>query len=116
MISIEPGINIAMKVPSYQFDDTVEFYRDVIGLTQLEEEKPCIVFDFGGKKLWLDKRNDLSHAEIWLEFQTDDVATTASYLEERGVVRRDEVETLPSGFDGFWICNPAGIIHLVSKG
>ena len=30
-----------------------------------------------------------------------------------GVVRCDEVEKLPPDLDGFWILNPAGIVHLV---
>jgi hypothetical protein len=29
------------------------------------------------------------------------------------VVRCDEVEKLPPDLDGFWIMNPAGIVHLV---
>jgi hypothetical protein len=31
------------------------------------------------------------------------------------VVRRDEIEPLPEGFKGFWISNPANIIHLISQ-
>ncbi|MGD9900675.1 MAG: hypothetical protein AB7T22_16240 [Calditrichaceae bacterium] len=57
--------------------------------------------------------DDLQQAEVWLEIRTDDVKTAAGYLKSHNVQRRDEVETLPEGFDGFWISNPAGIIHLV---
>ena len=39
---------------------------------------------------------------------------TCLRMSQHGVVRRDEVEKLPDGFNGFWVCNPAGIIHLVS--
>jgi hypothetical protein len=28
-------------------------------------------------------------------------------------VRCDPIEKLPPGFDGCWILNPAGIVHLV---
>lgn len=39
----------------------------------------------------------------------------AEYLKSFGVTRRDEIELLPKGFKGFWINNPANIIHLVSQ-
>jgi hypothetical protein len=29
---IKGGINIAMKVPPHQYEETIAFYRDVIGL------------------------------------------------------------------------------------
>ncbi|MGH2617936.1 MAG: hypothetical protein ACRDJC_22130 [Thermomicrobiales bacterium] len=32
----------------------------------------------------------------------------------RGVVRRDEIEPLPEGLEGFWISSPASIVHLVA--
>jgi hypothetical protein len=34
-------------------------------------------------------------------------------LKINGVPRRDEVEPLREDFDGFWISDPAGVIHLV---
>jgi catechol 2,3-dioxygenase-like lactoylglutathione lyase family enzyme len=110
-----PGDNIAMKIPPHEFPATVAFYRDVLGLGLIDEEKPAIVFDFGGKRLWLDEVPHLSQAEIWLEVKTDDPAAAARHLNTRKVVRCDGVEELPKGFDGFWISNPAGIIHLVSR-
>ena len=55
-----------------------------------------------------------SQAEIWLELITDDVEAAADYLDSTDTVRKDEIEPLPEGFDGFWICNPADVIHLVS--
>ena len=108
------GRNIAMKVPPHQYSQTVEFYRDVVGLPLVEELAPNVVFDFGGKRLWLDKVDQISHAEVWLEIHCEDVEVAARYLGSKGVVRRDEIEPLPRGFRGFWICNPASIIHLVS--
>jgi hypothetical protein len=67
------------------------------------------------KNLWLDKVDGLSQAETWLEIYTDDVEAADRYLKKHGVVRRDEIEKLPDGFNGFWITNAAGIIHLVCK-
>jgi predicted enzyme related to lactoylglutathione lyase len=110
------GDNIAMKIPSHEYSATVQFYRDVIGLPQIEETLPDIVFKFGDKRLWLDAVGHMSQAEIWLEIQTDDVKAAAEYLNQKDVIRCDKIESLPQGFEGFWITSPANIIHLVSGG
>lgn len=109
------GGNIAMKLPPHLFPRTVAFYRDIVRLPVLENETPNIVFQFGESRLWLDCVNHFSQAEIWLELNTNDVAAAADYLGASGIIRRDEIETLPQGFEGFWICNPAGIIHLLCR-
>jgi catechol 2,3-dioxygenase-like lactoylglutathione lyase family enzyme len=109
------GHNIAMKIPSHEFSRTVEFYRDILGLPLIEEEVPNIVFEFGGMRLWLDKVDHISQAEIWLEIESNDVEAAAEYLKGHGLTRRDDIEPLPEGFKGFWISNPANIIHLVSQ-
>jgi hypothetical protein len=31
------------------------------------------------------------------------------------IARRDEIEPLPEGFEGFWIASPASIIQIVSR-
>jgi hypothetical protein len=85
-------------------------------LRQLKRQGPSPAFDFGGKTLWLDKVDALSQAEVWLEVVTDDVQAAANHFAGLGIVRRDEIEKLPEGFNGFWIANPAGIIHLVAAG
>jgi len=108
------GDNLAMKMPSHLYEACVAFYRDTIGLTLLESDETHTSFHFGALKLWIDKRDDLSQAEIWLELFTDDTKTAALRLDQAGVQRRDEIEPLPECFDGFWIANPAGIIHLVT--
>lgn len=110
------GKNIALKVPSHQFDATVAFYRDVLGLKLVDEFAPAIVVEFGANRLWIDRTPALSQAELWLEIETPDAARAAAYLDARGVTRCDAIEALPEGFDGFWIMNPAGIVHLVNAG
>jgi len=70
-------------------------------------------FQFGPNRLWLDRVPNLSHPDIWLELETNDTEAAASYLKINGVPRRDEVEQLREDFDGFWISDPAGVIHLV---
>ena len=44
----------------------------------------------------------------------DDADKAAKILAEHGVVRCDDVERLPDGFDGFWIMNPSQIVHHVT--
>lgn len=43
------GFFAAMKVPSHEYDQTVKFYRDIIGLSQIKEKKPKIVLEFGDR-------------------------------------------------------------------
>jgi len=109
------GRNIAMKVPPHLFEATVSFYRDVIGLTPLDNHPPEVGFAFGANQLWIDRVPGLSQAEVWLELVADDVPAAAAHLAAAGVVRCDEIEPLPDGFAGFWIANPAAIVHMVAK-
>jgi hypothetical protein len=108
------GKNIAMKVPPHQHDATVRFYRDLLGLEQIEGSAgDSAGFKFGKNNLWIDKVPGMSQAELWLEIVTDDTTKAAKLLADAGIIRCDEIEELGSGFDGFWISSPAAIIHLV---
>ena len=110
-----PGRNMAMKIPSHEYRQTVAFYRDILGLKELsspDDETPR--FSFGDKVLWLDCVPHLSQAELWLEVVTPDVEQAAAYLAEQGCARRDDIEPLPDGFQGFWVAGPSNIIHLVT--
>jgi catechol 2,3-dioxygenase-like lactoylglutathione lyase family enzyme len=106
------GRNIALKVPPRQFEQTVAFYRDVLGLEHRETHGRSEAFRFGYCCLWIDRAPQLSQADLWLEVQADD--TAAAYLAQRDVARCDEMERLPEGFDGFWIVDPTGIVHQVA--
>jgi catechol 2,3-dioxygenase-like lactoylglutathione lyase family enzyme len=107
------GRNIALKVPPHQFEATVAFYRDTLGLPHLGAVGGSETFGFGEMRLWVDPVPAMSQAELWLEVETADTTAAARRLRERGVVRCDEVEPLPAGLDGFWISSPCGIVHLV---
>ncbi len=112
------GRNIAMKVPPHVWEATVQFYQDIIGLPVIEHAPtvpPSVGFEFGANQLWIDRVEGLSQAELWLELSTADVSAAARHLQAAGVVRRDEIEPLPEGHEGFWITNPASIIHMVAK-
>ncbi len=116
---IKAGKNIAIKVPPHEYENTVSFYRDIIGLVEqevsLSESYESISFIFGDKNLWIDKISGISQAEVWFELVTDNCAEAASYLEAQGVVRRDSIEALPDNVKGFWICSPSNIIHLITE-
>lgn len=113
----EGGKNIAMKVPPHQYDKTVAFYRNVLGLQEIRgPSADAIGFKFGANNLWIDKVAAMSQAELWLEVVTDNTAEAAKILSEAGVARCDDIEELGDGFDGFWISSPASIVHLVYAG
>ena len=114
-----PGKNIAMKVPVHEFDRTVDFYRSILGFKEIDSPSQgnieAVTFKFGDKNLWIDKITGISQAEVWLEIVTDDIQVASKYFDENNCIIRDEIEPLPEGFKGFWITNPANIIHLVSE-
>jgi len=117
--AFEAGQNIAMKVPVHEYDQTVAFYKDILGFEVIEpsssNESASTTFKFGDKVLWIDKKPNISHAEIWLEVVTDNYEAASAYFEKQGCIRRDEIESLPDGFNGFWLSSPANIIHLISQ-
>lgn len=107
------GKNIAMKVPPHQFDETVAFYRDILGFSVINDAADNVAFQFGHNVLWIDKVAGMSQAELWLEVITDDTKAAADMLKQAGVTRCDEVEKLGDGVDGFWVSSPAAIVHLM---
>ncbi len=115
----EPGENIAIKVPAHEYDQTVSFYQDILGLERKNagatDEYQTAVFKFGDKTLWVDRISSISQAEIWLEIRTDSAEHAAAYLDECKVSRRDDIERLPEEFKGFWISGPSNIIHLITE-
>jgi hypothetical protein len=112
---ITGGINIAMKVPPHQYEATIAFYRDVVGLKPFTAKAPAVGFELGPNRLWIDEAPMLSQAEVWLELFTPDFAIAADHLARAGVVRCDAIEPLGDGFRGGWITNPANIVHMVRE-
>jgi hypothetical protein len=64
--------------------------------------------------LWIDKSDQISQAEIWLEIRATDLKATQKLFKEKKVIQCNQMEKLPDGFKGFWIMNPANIVHLIS--
>jgi catechol 2,3-dioxygenase-like lactoylglutathione lyase family enzyme len=114
-VKFTAGRNIAMKVPPHLYEATVQFYRDVLGLKEITKHAPSVGFEFGSNQLWIDRVPGMSQAETWLEVITNDIAVASEKLKAAGVVRCDEIESLPEGFQAFWVSSPASIIHLVCK-
>ncbi len=104
-----------MKIPPAEFEATVCFYQDVVGLPQLDSHRPHHVFQFGSSFLWLDCVPGVHQTEIWLELLTSDTAIADDYLSRSGVERCDSVEELPPGFDGFWVRSPTSVVHLITR-
>lgn len=109
------GRNMALKLPAHQFDATLRFYRDTLGLpvTVMEDGSPVV--EFGPMRLWLDRSDSASNSELWLEITTESAKEAEIQLEKAEVVRCDQIEPLPSGFRGFWVMSPANTVHLVAE-
>lgn len=118
-VSFDGGRNIAMKVPPHQWEQTVRFYRETLGLRQLDNPfdsgPQSVGFEFGANRLWIDRVPGVSQAELWLQVTTSDTALAADHLATAsGVTRCDEIEPLGTT-TAFWISSPAAIVHLVSE-
>lgn len=61
------GRNIARKVPSHLWEETIRFYRDAVSLKTIEHpptEPQSMCFEFGVNQLWIDRVEGLSQAEL----------------------------------------------------
>ena len=108
---IEPGKNIAIKVPLHKWDETVAFYRDRVNLSVVNELSNSIAFAFGSMTLWIDKVEKQSQVDVWLELVTDEPEKALQTLESP---MRDELEPL-TDVNGHWTSDPAGVVLLVRK-
>lgn len=108
---IKPGKNIAIKIPSYKWQETMEFYRDRVGLTVKRILNESIGFEFGEMTLWQDRVEKQSQTDVWLELFSDDPDAA---IEQLGGPARDYLEPLDS-VEGRWTNDPAGVVLLVRK-
>ncbi len=117
--NFEPGDNIAIKVPSHQYDRTVLFYKDVLGLEIVsagsQEPQERMAFKFGNQNLWINCAPETSQSELWLEVKTDNIEKAAEYFNHHQAVRYDDIEPLARELKGFWISSPANIFHLINE-
>ncbi|WP_264210693.1 hypothetical protein [Leisingera thetidis] len=108
---MEPGKNIAIKVPLHLWEDTVAFYRDKVGLAVTRELDNSTGFNFGSLTLWIDRVPQQSQTDVWIELFDDDPDAALSRL---GSPRRDELEPL-TNVTGHWTSDPAGTVILLRK-
>ncbi|EON74844.1 hypothetical protein ADIS_4676 [Lunatimonas lonarensis] len=120
-IRFSGGPNIAIKIPKANYEATVAFYRDVLGM-EIEERPishPTISrthrMKFGTNVLWLDCVDNYSRSETWLELTVEDVPKATVFLQNQGISPCDELEEIPENMH--WISDPAGNVFLLkSKG
>ncbi|WP_017541317.1 VOC family protein [Nocardiopsis halophila] len=121
-VRFEGGVNIAMKIPKADYEDTVRFYRDTLGLPVTDHPatgapsvaRTCSV-EFGPVTLWLDRVDAYSRSDLWLELRTSDVPAAAAHLAGAGTPTCDEVEPFEdTDAQAHWIRNPAGVVHLLN--
>lgn len=112
--SFEAGRNVAIKVPQHRYAQTVEFYRDTLGLPDLGARSASHVFQFGSLRLWIDCVPHQSQTDVWLEVRTEDPDAAAEWLAARGTAVRDELEPL-GDVPGHWISDPAGVVLLLTR-
>lgn len=115
------SVNIAMKIPAADYEATVAFYRDVLGLNVTEDksDQPTVAqvhkVEFGPCTLWLDRIDTYAQPDVWLQVTTPDLTAAMTHLTAAGITTCDEIEPLAEGFEGHWIKNPAGVVHLVAR-
>ena len=115
----EAGVNIAIKTPKSKYEQTVNFYQEILKLPVQEKpiSNPTVSrtheVKFGNNIVWLDCVDNYTHSEVWLELNTPDVAAATDYLGSQGVNTCDELEQIPA--DMHWIMDPAGTVFIVSK-
>lgn len=108
---INPGRNIAIKVPTHQWQETVEFYRDRVGLPVARTVQDSVGFAFGTLTLWIDRVPHQSRSDVWLELFSDDPDAALDRLQGP---TRDELEPL-DGVTGHWTSDPSGVVLLVRQ-
>jgi predicted enzyme related to lactoylglutathione lyase len=101
-------------------DASLAFYRDVLGLTFVEDSPYAIVFDLAGTMLRIQKTKDYTPPKhTMLGWEVKDVAAAQAALKERGVTflnygfpGQDErgIWTTPDGTRVAWFQDPDGNI------
>lgn len=111
------GTNIAFKIPKFRFDETIAFYKDVLGMKLNKYEHggsgESYYCETGELCLWFDLMENYSQIDIWLEIKTDSISQARSYLDGRNIPFRQELEKLPDGLEASWISDPAGVVLLL---
>jgi len=115
----EAGINIAIKIPKRKYEQTVDFYRNILKLEvkEIPIQNPTVSrthsVKFGANVIWLDCVDNYTHSETWLQLTVPNVEEATDYLRSNGVETCDEIEELPQNMH--WITDPAGTVFNLQK-
>ncbi|MBC5636744.1 hypothetical protein H8S33_07945 [Ornithinibacillus sp. BX22] len=112
-LEFKGGSNIALKVPKFKYDETVQFYKDVLKLPYLGLSSGSHAFQFGDCTLWLDCMDNYAQQDVWLEIRTSNIQESELYLDLNHTNRRDEIE-IHENSKGYWISDPCGTILRVN--
>ena len=112
-----PGKNIAMNVLPEKFEETVKFYSEILGFRIVDSETPnCVGIAYGEQTLWIDANKKIKQPEIFFEISVTDLETAKEVLQSQNIEAcENPFETLSETYRGFWVRNPAGVIHLVDE-
>ncbi|MEM6475571.1 MAG: VOC family protein [Pseudomonadota bacterium] len=105
-------------VASAQPEAALEFYRDTLGFSLLEDSPFALAFDAAGTMLWVQKVEDLDpYPFTAIGWQVDDIAAERDRLAARGVKFLDfphfdqderDIWTTPDGAKVCWFRDPDG--------
>lgn len=116
--AFEPGPNILIKVLGSELEETREFYRHVLQLTELPRPRGlsehATGFRYGSGSLWIDQAQSLAEAGVWLELKTDDLARATGRLRKSSAFCVEVGESPPHGERACWVSAPGSVIHLVT--
>lgn len=119
-LEFKGGVNIAVKIPKSKYQQTVDFYKNTLGL-KVEElstsDHPTVSRThkvvFGHNILWLDCVDNYTHSETWLELKVNNVEQATAHLKDNGVATCDEIEKIPA--NSHWIMDPAGTVFILNQ-
>lgn len=119
-IKFKGGFNIAIKIPKSKYENTVDFYKNILKLevTEVLMNNSTVSkshkVDFGDSTIWLDCVDNYTHSEVWLELRTNDVEKATEYLLSNSVETCDEIEEIPQNMH--WIQDPSGTVFILKQG
>jgi predicted enzyme related to lactoylglutathione lyase len=96
------------------FERSLSFYRDVLGLAVYREFEGGVVFVLGGGFLEVSGRSPGpagSNLQLWL--QVRDLDATYERLKAAGVTITSRPETKPWGLRECWVSDPDGVLIAV---
>ncbi|MBT9146067.1 MAG: hypothetical protein DDT42_01946 [candidate division WS2 bacterium] len=115
----EAGINIAIKIPKNKYDQTVNFYRDILKfeVTEVPINNRTVSRThkviFGSNIIWLDCVDNYSRSETWLQLTVPNIEQATTYLSSNGIELCDELEDLPENMH--WIQDPSGMVFNIQE-